>query len=140
MVRTLLWLVAAAIAVWLHRPGATTGPRELRDRAQVATRLIEAEGDALATGLRAALGGPGGPDVALGAWASSNASRWPRMSVWTLRDTTWRLTRGPAVADSGRMRAWAESVDSLPPSGLVLAWEAARWTRANSWPASAPHS
>ncbi len=101
--------------LWL----ATTVLGVNADRAMVATRAIEAEGDALASGLELALAAPGGAEPALAVWTASEATRWPRLSVWTRRDSTWRLALGPGIAGADTLRGWPDSLGVLPASGLV---------------------
>ncbi|HET7225165.1 MAG TPA: SpoIIE family protein phosphatase, partial [Candidatus Eisenbacteria bacterium] len=106
--------LALTVLLWM----ATTVLGVSTDRARVAAVELESEIHALHAGLSAALD-PAPPDGGLARWAADHAAQWPRASVWVARDTTWRRLAGADVLGHERLRAWSDSLVSLPEGGFV---------------------
>ena len=106
MLTVLLWLATTVLGV-------------AAERATIAARLLQAEAHELEHGLVTALSSPGDRFSTLDAWARRQVAHWPRMTVWSLENTTWTRWRGDAAADSGRLSAWRAGPDSLFEPGIV---------------------
>lgn len=90
------------------------------DRALIAARELDLEGQRLEQSLRVALVSGGGPSASAKTIASANP-RWPGTRVFVLRDSLVERVAGAPLpeGDDEALAAWAAGLDTLPSHGVV---------------------